>query len=422
MQKLQKSLLLISQMLVLVAISCSRHNENEYHVIRNESFSNLTEDREIKLASTIQFLTGLINSYRSNIVNSVQPDFYDRFDFMNTNVSARVIFSTSSECLLNFHPSRSNSLTADCTDYPVQASLFAGLGTTNDEAGKLTVLKTEFLSLYENESNLSLFNLGPIFYLKATNIFFGSAFPKVFRIGGTNIIMTHGFRFKLYANPLDTNSLLRTFNMPDYSIFTGGKDFRWAIPDTAEILGQLLSQDVMKELFLNSDSFRAALAEPKLKEIAEKISMAEEQRKVGKDYPFWKFLRDKDKLVDVAKKAGLTEAYADDFFKDFETNRLSGALFWTYHSNKNFMWQWFYAGLIFLVLSQLTIRLKSKPLRNWSMGIILIAIVCVTGFAFNRMPNTLTFEYWILPGVVFLFAGLPLSWKLYKEASKKRSR
>ena len=152
-----------------------------------------------------------------------------------------------------------------------------------------------------------------------------------------------------------------------FGLLTGSKDFGWAVPFAAKI-GTNFAQTEIRELFEKSDLFRAALAEPKLKKIAEEISNREEQRKAGKYYPFSKFLLDKDRLFEAAKESGLTKDYADDFFKDYEGNRMSGTLFWTYHSNKDFMWQWIYAGLVFFIVSQITIRIKRQLLPKLDNG------------------------------------------------------
>jgi hypothetical protein len=396
---------------------CSRKCESDYEIIREDSVRWFgTNNYDDKIISTTQFLEHFRDSYHNTIAKSVHPDFREQFSLWNTNLEADVIFSTSMECVLHFKPSRTNSLRVQCTPYPVQVSLFGGMGTSDSDF-TMAPPDHDLLFRYTNgRQGMFILNGTP---LLLQDLYLAASHPKLFEMHEYDIVMTHEVRVIL-TSLVVSNPISRTMDLRGYTFFTGAKDFGSAIPAKAELLGEEVAQGQIQALFIASEFFRGSLVESRLKAISERILERRERQKSGKEaYSYWEFLRDKDELINHAKRFGLADSYAENFFQDYETHENRNVVFWRFRSHLGFMWQWACAGLVCLISTHLAIRLKSGMLRNWGMGVCLAAVLCVNGFVFDKRPELLTIGYWVLLGALFLLSVIPLSRKLFEEAAKK---
>ena len=318
----QQKFLIGFALLVISTFALGCKKENGYRtevIVCNPSLNQCTNDFEGRINTTTQFLASFIDSYRRMVKSSVRKEFYEKFPFLVTNLGSRVLFSEMAETMLTIHPSRTNSLTVDCVHLPAQLVVFSGL----ESDSKLRLLISEEDLLRQYRANGGFFTLPERASSFVSRIAFVSGMPKLATVPSNSLLLVQEIGFVL------TNaSLSRTLRIDDVAIFTGGLDFGATLSIATEF-GKTFAEFDITDLFMSSELFRASLAHPELKTIAEEIVKKSERKKSGgEEYAYWQFLSDKNRLVEAAKRWGVSTAYADDFFRDYRSGESGETLFW----------------------------------------------------------------------------------------------
>jgi nucleoside phosphorylase len=272
----------------------------------------------------------------------------------------------------------------------VQATLFAGLGTTN-HAPSLTISEAEFLRQYADPHRAAfMFEPdSPIVTFAKLEIY--SGFPKFFTLGPSNLAITRNVQFVL------TNaSVSRGLKLKGTCFFTGASDFGNWTPAQRDLGRMLAVQDIQDE-FIKSEVFRASLADSRLKSIAEQILNAQDRARSEKEpYPYWKFCRDVERLDSEAKKFHLTNFSTREFLRYSAETRSSGTFLRHYETSRELMWQWTFlealAGVLLCVGAFLPFgRLLSVIITVVGMLLLHVWIL------FHWPHHLVTWEYF-LPG------------------------
>ncbi len=168
----------------------------------------------------------------------------------------------------------------------------------------------------------------------------------------------------------------------------------------------------LQKKYFASEFFRKALSHPILKDIASNInerkSMAENK---DKEYPFWEFERDINKMREIAKQNNIEDNYVDEMIKDPQYRPIAGSLLYYYGNEYAFMLQWTLINVIlfFILLLSYLIFPSSKllPIQITFSTILLV----VNGWVFSKKPDLINLKYWILPSLSLLSSFILIYFK-----------
>jgi hypothetical protein len=320
-----------------------------------------------------------------------------------------VFFSDVSESFLYLYPSSSNSLSVDCSRYPAQMALFAGL-----DSGDPNVLRgseAEALKRYAET----------VGFISATSSW-GFLKDLTFELTSPKLVtLSEDSLFGLYqVTVLITNAPgSRLIQVDKLGILTGSRDFAYAFT-IASYFGKAFAEREIMDLYVSSEFFRASLVHEKLKAIATEILERRERDKSGKeDYPYWQFTLHRKKLTDEARKAGLTDSYAENFFLDLEARREHRMLLWPFISSLGFIFQWSLLNVVAVVFSLWFRNLRRTKRWHWYNGLFVAGVFGINAWAFGMKPDFTPLVKCTIPAVLFLITFLPLSWRQFEHLTKK---
>lgn len=377
------------------------------------------------IEGTKRFAEALINEYRTVLHQEVHPSFKDKFPLWKARaISAKTIGSSFSEALLYLYPSDDlNVLFVDCIDVPVQVAFFNGL--INLDAPEKKTRTDPIKILLPLEEARREYAKWPTSIVNAsTNIRVSGR--GTLRLVDTQKLVTQPDRtvFGIYAGGIEIDnrgpSFVRTYgkpvsfrlNLKGPLLFASEKDFALEL-DEAKKLGRAMAEIDIKQLFVESEFFRQALAHGKLRPIAEAI--IEKKARSEKDpayYPLWQFKMDVQQLKDAAKDYQIDATYVDELLTWHGKAVADGHLLWYYPNPSGFMWQWMAinAALLALLVLLESLRVSGllpipRLLNENAIGqtILPLIILAINAWVFRSKPDAVSLPYWILPGLLFFF-------------------
>jgi len=411
---------LVKRYLIFVVIfinlfSCSKSSEiyKIDQVVLQSSTKRFDKDFSKEIEGTKTFAENFINSYLALIRKEIDPVFLDSFVLGNSkNFRVQAFFSSVSESFMSIEPAKNNELVIECTRYPIQMGIFAGLDLTEPPI-RLMSSYDEALNQYRESSVMIETPLNG--HMAIGRLTLSNTNPKWFGLRQNTLVILYQMSLQLRYN--DESDTLDT-RIEHLGLLTGEVDFDFAI-EKAKNIGRWLAESKIQSLFISSSFFREALAHKNLGPIAKVI--LENQSHVEKDpkfgYPFWKFQMDIESLRKEAQKFGLDVSYVDRLFKDPTIKPQDGYLFWYYKNHVWFMLQWIlinFAILAILLIERL--RFKRKKIKIFEGISKSAVIITVNGWIFHSRPDYIHFKYWVLPGLFFLIC-IFLTFK-YKEDQK----
>jgi hypothetical protein len=276
--------------------------------------------------------------------------------FHNKKIAVRAIFSSQNECSINFFPSEKNDMEVYLVKYPVQLSLFSGIGLGHSNIS-LNVPYEEALIQYAKATPMFRFGKDDI-HMTVENLTLSTPFPKVFTFAKNSIAILEHVSIELRQSD-DTNPPRQI--IPYVALLTGERDFSFAI-DKGKELGQELAEQEIRELFISSKFFRQALVYEKLipvaRDISNKVSRA--QKDPSFEYPYWQFKKDVEKLKELALQSGTDATFIGELFRDQRTRPHDGFLLWYYPDYLRFSIQWAVINVVLFAGSVILYLLRNK--------------------------------------------------------------
>lgn len=367
----------------------------------NDSLNRFNKNFNNEISASKEFAERFVRSYSNIIKKEISPSFYNAFPLANNKIiSARLFLSSADETFIYFYPASKSEFFVDCSAYPIQIALYAGLDSPN--SGVKPIIPIEEL-LYRYRVNTGMFNLSnDNIVITISRLTLNSPFPKLFNFSRHSIVILDNVAIELRD---DNNNVRRVIN--EYvGIMTGDRDFSFSL-EKAESIGADIAKHHILSLFINSNLFREFLAyknwSPLVKDIL--LNMSRANKDITFEYPLWKVKDDIINLKFEANKVGIDTSYIDELFKDPSLAPRDGVLLFYYKDYFGFAVQWITINIgLFLILVALNLYRKNIkatliPLTNKITPAIVLSI---NYWVFDSRPKFIDYKYWIIPGIIFV--------------------
>ncbi len=299
-----------------------------------EGVTKKTSDISVKSATS--FLDAFVSKYVSMLKKHVHPDFHDKFTLPpNKSVSAKAFFSTSGEAFLYLYPSIDPTIEAQWSKYPLQFSIFAGLGAVGSKT-KLLVEESQLENSYKTLK--PAFRLADNIHITISKLTLSSPSSKFFDFGKCSMVGFNDMSFQVN----DRNTPIEFFGF-----LTGDSDFGCVLHFASELAESFVTLE-MQELFKKSEFFRKSLAHERLRPEAEKIKAHIERAQKDQtfNYPVWQMEKEVKNLRDLAIQWEIDVSYVDKLLMSIKP--MNGNLLGYYSDAPGFMGQWILANAFLL--------------------------------------------------------------------------
>lgn len=377
-------------------------------IVKQPSLERFAKDFRAEINSTKVFAERYVTSYLQFVDKKIYPGLRRSFVLASKkSISAKAIFSSVAESFIYLYPADESNLIVECTEYPVQWSIFAGLDTASPSV-KLTLPYEKALLSYKEDMKVP-YGLREDARANFSNLTVSTSNPKAFSFSKNSLVVLFKMSFLLRdANGKETRKTI----IQDVGLLTGNSDFSFALGEASQ-LGRELAQSETIQLIVSSPFFREALAYEELKPLAEHIQS--KLSRAGKDpsfdYPFPLFKKDLATLETRAAKLGLNTDFVKKLLGDPSVRAYDGYLFWYYRNHTGFMLQWTLANVLLILVSVGLLALKRlRAPSKWKLvkwfnkrWLKSSLVVSANGYIFlYQKPEYLHFKYILIPGLLFL--------------------
>ncbi len=352
------------------------------------------------------FADTFLDSYFAVLDQELHASFRKDLLFdQNANTAAMLILSANAETYLYLYPADRNELIVEHVEHPIQLELL--LSEHNMTTIGSHKPSTDDLRMYPYHN--AMFTLkngggGTIGYASIRSMYV----PKMFRFCGTdNIAMIQKSNLMFGA----TEESSRVIAVDHIGLLAGDSYYVWP-REKAHFLGQCAAEEEIRNLIKTSESFKQAMMHPQFEEGVRRINDKVSRRDKVPDfkYPLWQYKKDMKDLSEKAAQLDLT-SYLNELFLDVSLKPKDGSLLCYYNTRMKFMAQWIIVGFIILVLCfvgrTLEASLQKHLPKIFIVRALLFAVVLgVNGWVFCSKPPSLTWTYWVLPGILYLTSVL----------------
>jgi hypothetical protein len=235
--------------LLLCGASCASNKTYKVDdITRHPSVANCKRPLDHDFESSRLFSERFINAYLNVLRREVKPNFYHSFYLGKEPFQIKAIFSSDSESFIHISPGANNELQVQCVEYPVQMSLFTGLGIEGQNA-RLKISPEDALKMYQAIPGIfAAADEDSVFY--AYDFTLDLARPKAINVSKRSIAVLMNVRILTTK----INPKLSPVVFDHINFINSDKDFSWALEKADETATDIVTTE-MQELFNQSEFF-----------------------------------------------------------------------------------------------------------------------------------------------------------------------